>query len=145
MTLRNPNRTRILATLGPATDSLAAVHDLLRAGADAFRINMSHGAAAGRARLIGFVQQARMELDLPVSIVADLRGPRLRLASVPEGSRRLKRGESVTVVAGARAGAGELAIDYPRLVQDLAPKKRILLRDGRAELVVKSISGRRIL
>ncbi len=132
---RRRTRTHILATIGPATATRARVRDLIKAGADAFRLNMSHGDPTRMRRWASLVRSVRKELRRPVSLLVDLRGPRIRLGSLPE-PRLLKRGARISVVAAARARGADLPVDYRRLLRDVAPGQRILLRDGRVELKV---------
>ncbi|MDA1260718.1 MAG: pyruvate kinase, partial [Planctomycetota bacterium] len=132
---RRRARTKILATLGPASASRARIEDLVRAGADAFRLNMSHGDDETRKKWAGLVRSVRRELKRPISLVVDLRGPRIRLGELPE-DRLLRQGEKLLLVSGRRATGGDLAVDYRRLGNDLQPGHRVLIRDGRVELRV---------
>jgi len=141
---RRRDRTKILATLGPATCSLARVRDLIKAGADALRLNMSHGDSASIKRWAGLVRKVRREMDRPVSLLVDLRGPRIRLGTMA-GPRLLKRGETVGVVSHTHATGDDLPIDYLRLLGDVGPGQRILVRDGRVELKVLRRTGNRLL
>lgn len=129
-------RTRILATLGPACSTLAQIRLAVQAGANAFRLNMSHGDEPTRTRWIRHIKRVRRELNRPVAILIDLRGPRIRLGKI-EGKRELVPGQEIEVRAAAKEGRGTyLPIDYRRLLQDVEVGNRILIRDGRMELVV---------
>jgi len=141
---RRRARTRILVTLGPATGSRARIRELVKAGADAFRLNMSHGDLALQRKWARLVQSARREFQRPVSLMVDLRGPRIRLGSLPE-PRLLRRGEPIVVVAGRRARGAELPVDYSRLLRDVQAGHRILVRDGRVELKVLRRQGAKLL
>ena len=140
---RNAARTKVIATLGPACGSEARIREMIRAGADAFRLNMSHGDDATRRLWAQRVHRARQRLRRPIALIVDLRGPRLRLGAMGE-PRRLRRGEELWLTGRARARSGELAVDYRRLGSDVEPGHRILLRDGRAELVVVEVDGQRV-
>jgi len=142
---RNQTRTKIVATLGPASATEARIRDMVRSGVDAFRLNMSHGSNEERRRWIRILYRLRRELERPVAVFADLRGPRLRLGRFP-GPRRLKRGQILELRPVAEAAAAEpwLPVDYDGLGRDLEPGHRILLRDGRLELVVEEAGRRRI-
>lgn len=133
---RRPSRARILATLGPASASRSRIEELVRAGADAFRINMSHGDHATLRRWVAAVRQVRKRLQRPVALVVDLRGPRIRLGELAEGERVLRAGDRVHLMAGRKASGGALPVQYPRLLLDLQPEQRVLIRDGRVELQV---------
>jgi pyruvate kinase len=141
---RHLARTKILATLGPASGSLTRIRELVRAGADGFRLNLSHGDRETRTRWVRMNQAVRKELDRPVTILADLRGPRLRLGRLAAPCR-LKRGEEVRLRAGRTAPEGVLPVDYRGLLRDLEVGHRVLLRDGRVELVVREQDGRELV
>lgn len=135
-------RTKILATLGPASAREDRMKRMVLAGVDAFRLNMSHGDNETRAKWVRMVKKVRKQLQRPIAILVDLRGPRIRLGDV-DGERKLKVGEKIQVVNSRKAPrSGALAIDYPKLLADIEVGHRILIRDGRAELVVKSIEGK---
>lgn len=140
---RRRARTRILATLGPATATRARVRELVKSGADAFRINMSHGDPARLRRWAALVRSVRKEMARPVSLLMDLRGPRIRLGTLPE-PRLLKRGARITVAPAGRARGADLPVDYRRLLHDVEPGQRILLRDGRVELRVERRAAGRL-
>lgn len=141
---RRRDRTKILATLGPATGTRARIRELVKAGVDAVRLNMSHGDAASIRRWAGLVRGVRRELDRPISLLVDLRGPRIRLGTMSE-PRLLKRGDTIGVVAHTHAKDGDLPIDYLRLLGDVGPGQRILVRDGRVELKVLRRVGVRLI
>jgi len=137
-----PNRTRILATLGPACSTLAQIRSAVQAGATAFRLNMSHGDEQTRERWIRHIKKVRKELARPVSILVDLRGPRIRLGRFA-GERHLKAGQEILVKAASQATTDSfLPIDYRRLLKDLKLGQRILIRDGRIELRVLELDGK---
>lgn len=117
---------------------------MVRAGVNGFRLNMSHGDAETRAKWVRRVKKIRKELDRPVSILVDLRGPRIRLGRLDE-PRELNRGEEIVVHAGkVDKKNGSLPIDYRNLKRDLSVGDRILIRDGRVELKVTALAGRAI-
>ena len=117
---------------------------MVRAGVNGFRLNMSHGDAETRAKWVRRVKKARKELDRPVSILVDLRGPRIRLGDL-KAERELKKGEKVIVMASKVDKAdGTLPVDYRNLKRDLSVGDRILIRDGRVELKVQSLDGKGI-
>src|SRR5690606_14041072 len=85
-------KVRILATLGPASGSPEMIEMLFRAGADAFRINMSHGAQAGHAETVAHIRALEKQFGRPTTILADLQGPKLRVGAFAEGSATLVTG-----------------------------------------------------
>jgi len=115
---------------------------MVRAGVDAFRVNLSHGEREERTRLVEIVHEVREELHRPVAVIADLRGPRLRLGSF-EGPLELKRGERFNFrVAKSTKDPQVLPVDYSKFLHDVRKGHRVLLRDGRAELEVLGIEGK---
>jgi len=137
-------RTKILATLGPASAREDRIRRMIQAGVDGFRLNMSHGDPVTRAKWVRIVKKVRDELARPIALFVDLRGPRIRLGDI-EGERKLKVGEKVVVVAAKKEPrSGALPIDYRGLLKDVKVGQRILLRDGRAELKVLAIKGKEI-
>src|SRR5919202_6736282 len=101
-------RTRIVATLGPATDGEGVLRDLIAAGADVARLNASHGTQADLKRRIDAVRRVSQELAKPVAILLDLQGPKVRVGDVPPPGLHLARGGEVVLtnrLAAAPAGA----------------------------------------
>ena len=88
-------KVRILATLGPASDTPAMIRRLAEAGADAFRINMSHGTHADHAKRIAAIRALEAELDRPTTILADLQGPKLRVGRFAGDKAELKTGQAL--------------------------------------------------
>jgi pyruvate kinase len=94
---RMKRRTKIVATLGPATDDQDELERLIRAGCDVVRINFSHGDARTHARRIKMVRAVARELDTDVAVLADLSGPKIRIDRFREGRVELARGQSFTL------------------------------------------------
>lgn len=135
-------RTRILATLGPSSDSLPKLHGLLRAGADAFRVNFSHGT---RSEQIGLIQRARTaarRVGREVAIVADLQGPKLRVGQIRGDSMLVHEGRSLTLDPAQTPGAVDrVPISIPDLQSSARPGDPVLLGDGNVELRVEAVSS----
>jgi|MDSW01.1.fsa_nt_gb pyruvate kinase len=132
-------RTKILATLGPSSGSYAKVKKMIQAGVNAFRLNMSHGDEATRLKYIGYVKRARKELKRSVSILADLRGPRIRLGAF-DNVKELKKGETVVLKSVKRnSQKGVLPVDYPSFALDVKKEQRVLIKDGRIALLVDQV------
>ncbi len=116
----------------------------MRAGVNGFRLNMSHGDEATRSKWVRCVQRLRKELHRPVSILVDLRGPRIRLGFLAE-PLQLRRGQEISVVVGKSAKSPQvLPIDYRKLPRDVKKGHRILIRDGRVELRVLAVEGKHL-
>jgi len=135
-------RTKIVATLGPASSSPAQIARLIRAGVNVFRLNMSHGDHAGHAAAYAAVRAAATRLDRPVAVLADLCGPKIRVGRFPDGRIHLVAGEQVTVTTRqVMGGPGLIPSQYRSLARDASPGQRLLLADGALELCVEKIEG----
>jgi len=136
-------RTRIIATLGPATSSRRAIEQLLRAGVNVIRLNFSHGSHAEHRKVFNRVRQVAKKLDIHVAILVDLCGPKIRVGKFVGGSITLKPKQIVTVTTRDCIGEGSLiASRYLQLHRDITPGARILLDDGNLELKALSVEGR---
>jgi pyruvate kinase len=131
-------RTKIIATLGPASSSRERIETLVRAGIDCARLNFSHGTHDQHAEAVRLIREVQEEVGRPVAIMADLQGPKLRLGDLPEPVV-LERGEHVVVVAGDAATDGELPISPAVIAEVLQPGHEILIDDGLVRLHVESV------
>ena len=138
-------RTRVVATLGPASSTASVIEQLIEAGVDVFRLNMSHGDQAGHARTYRTVRDAAERVGKPVGILADLCGPKIRTGTFAGGSIDLVAGASVTVTTREVSGApGLIPSQYADLANDVREGDRILLDDGNLELRVDGVDGTEI-
>ena len=129
--------TKIVATLGPASDSPVRIRELIRTGVDVFRINFSHGTSEGRARQLAAIREAEAELGIPVAVMADLCGPKIRVRPLVGGRVELRTGSTVTLRRGDALGtAGILTTTLDELVDALRPGDPVLLDDGKLRLEV---------
>ncbi len=137
-------RTKIVATLGPASERPGQVSGLITAGVNVFRLNFSHGTHRWQKETIGTIRRQGAALDAPVAIMQDLQGPRLRTGRLKGGeSVELRHDARLSITPGDFAGTAErIATDYKSLHCDTNPGSRILLSDGLIELEVIGISGR---
>jgi pyruvate kinase len=135
-------RTKIVATLGPASNSEEVIGRLIEAGVDVFRLNMSHGRQEDHRLACERVRAAAARLDRPVAVLADLCGPKLRVGQLGEGGIRIESGSRVVVTTRPVVGQpGLIPSDYAELAQDVHPGDRILLDDGLLELRVEGVEG----
>ena len=112
-------KVKILATLGPASSKAEMIRKLMLAGADAFRINMSHGDQKSKAKLVEAIRALEMELRRPTTIVFDLQGPKLRVGSFEGGSAQLEKGSKVVLDQENVPGdAKRLELPHPELFAD---------------------------
>jgi pyruvate kinase len=132
-------RTKIVATLGPASSSLESVQALAEAGADAFRLNFSHGDRAEHERLAGFVREVQAEIGRPLALIGDLQGPKIRLGEISP-PRTLEVGEQVVLAAEGQASGAELPLAPAVALSALAADHAVLIDDGTVRLRVETVS-----
>ncbi len=145
---KNLRHTKIVATLGPATDDPQVMLDLLSAGVNVVRINFSHGTHEEQGRRIDLVRDCAEKLGLIVGVLADLQGPKIRVASFAEGKITLKEGDEFILDAGLAENDGNQAtvgIDYKDLPKDVENDDILLLDDGRIKLSVTKIKGKKVI
>ncbi|HSM11877.1 MAG TPA: pyruvate kinase [Lysobacter sp.] len=141
-------RTKILATLGPATDAPGVLDALLTAGVDVVRLNFSHGDPASQIARANAVREAGRRLGCEIGILADLPGPKIRIERFAEGKVMLTAGERFDLVASADAPPGnerEVGLSYLGLPGDVRPGDVLLLDDGMLQLRVDKVEGERII
>ena len=135
-------RTKIVATLGPASDTSEKIDRLVAAGVDMFRLNMSHGSHEQHAANLARVRQAANDAKRPIAVLADLCGPKIRVGKFPDGGIDLVPGAEVVVTTRRVAGEpGLIPSQYTALAEDVHPGARVLLADGVMELRVESVTG----
>jgi pyruvate kinase len=137
-------RTRILATLGPATDPPGMLDALLRAGVDVVRLNFSHGDPSAQVARAQAVREAAERVGAEVGILADLPGPKLRIERFAAGKVQLRAGERFDLVASADAPPGDerqVGISYLGLPRDVREGDTLLLDDGMVQLRVERVEG----
>lgn len=140
-------RTKIVATLGPATNSQAAIEKLINAGASVFRFNFSHGTADDHKQRAEMVRAAAAVCKAHVAILGDLQGPKIRVSTFKNSSVVLEEGQAFVLDAELAKGLGDetqVGIDYKELPGDVQPGDVLLLDDGRIQLIVDHVNGARI-
>jgi len=138
-------KVRILATLGPASDSPEVIRALFVAGADAFRINMSHGAHEDHAARIATIRALEKEFGRPTTILGDLQGPKLRVGTFKSGLAVLETGAPFVLDRDEKPGdAKRVNLPHPEIYEALVPETRLLLDDGKMVLRVKKVQDGRI-
>ena len=136
------SRTKLIFTLGPATDRPKVLAGLIQAGMNCARLNFAHGTPADHARRVRALRAEAKRQGATVSILVDLAGPKLRVGCFPGGEVRLLAHSRVRLTPRAVAGSREvIPVSYPRLAYDVRPGERILLDDGLLELVVERSQG----
>ncbi|MDQ6876101.1 MAG: pyruvate kinase [Candidatus Dormibacteraeota bacterium] len=131
-------RTRIVCTIGPSSASPAVLRNLVKAGMDVARLNFSHGDRATHRQAAIDVRAAAQDADRPVALLGDLQGPKIRTGTLDAAFQRLVRGRRVFLVGAPREAENEIEVSHPELVDALRNGDRVLLDDGRIELVVRN-------
>ena len=130
-------KIKILATLGPASRSPEMIARLLEAGADAFRVNMSHGDQATHAETIAAIRAAEKEFGRPIAILADLQGPKLRVGTFKDGKAVIRHSGHFTLDNNPEPGdENRVCLPHPELFGILRPGQRLLIDDGKLRLKV---------
>src|SRR3954468_860457 len=138
-------KVRILATLGPASDSPAMIRRLVEAGADAFRLNMSHGTHADHEKRIAAIRALEAELERPTTIVADLQGPKLRVGKFQGDKAELKNGQAYVFDRDETPGdATRATLPHKEIFDAAEAGMRLLVDDGKLVFRVKKVSAGRI-
>ncbi len=130
--------TKILVTLGPSSSAPEMVRALMRAGADGFRLNMSHLRADELADCVRTIREAEADVGKPVAVVVDLGGPKIRVGKLP--GKQLELIEGQELVLGA-----DIPVSHPAILDDIRVGQRVLMDDGKLEVEVTEASGGRVV
>lgn len=136
-------KTKIVATLGPASHSREMITKLIQSGVNVVRLNFSHGSADEHIACAHLVRNIAAELDVSVGVLVDLQGPKIRISCFKEGSIQLNTGDIFTLDGQLDPQAGvqdRVGLGYPQLIQDLIPGNTLLLDDGRVQLLVTEVN-----
>ena len=132
-------RTKIVATIGPATEDPVTLRALIEAGATTLRLNFSHGDQENHQKNIKLIRQISFELNQPVGILQDLQGPKIRLGKFKEGPIHLNKGDRFILTSRIIPGTqSESSVTYEPLVEEVPEGATILLDDGKVEMKVVS-------
>jgi len=138
--LEQLKRTKIIATVGPATNSYKAIYDLIHAGANGLRLNFSHGTHEERTEQIAWIRKASKELHKPVAIIQDLQGPKIRLGDF-EGIINVRTGQQLQFAYKSDfEKTGVIPLQYD-LAKKMKRGERLFLYDGKVQTVVTAITG----
>jgi pyruvate kinase len=144
--MRRLRRTKIVATLGPASSDRTVIGELFRAGADVFRINMSHTSHERMRELVTAIRAVEDEHGRPIGILVDLQGPKLRVGKFAEGSTLLIKGQAFTLDADQNPGNAErVQLPHPEIFGAIEPGHALLLDDGKIRLVATEVGNKRIV
>ena len=129
------NKTKIIATMGPASSSVPMLKKLIKAGLDVCRINFSHGDWDTHLQVVKNIRQVNAELGTNVGILGDLQGPKLRIGKVENNQMLLETGATMTLTTKATVSSGNtIYVKYSTLARDVKVGERVLLDDGKLEL-----------
>jgi pyruvate kinase len=144
--MRRLRRTKIVATLGPASSSPEMIGKLFNAGADVFRINMSHTAPDRMREIVAMIRGVERDNDRPIGILVDLQGPKLRLGTFKGGSALVKNGDSFVLDSDATEGDATRAfLPHPEIFAGVEPGHTILIDDGKVRLTVTAAQPKRMV
>lgn len=137
------HRTKIVATIGPASDSPEMIRQMMLAGMNVARLNFSHGNYEDHAERIKRLRSVSEELDLPLMLLQDLQGPKIRVGELPDEGMRLNEGDSLTLlpIADHTGQPNTVSIDYDYVAEEAEPGTQVLLDDGLLELRVEKVDG----
>lgn len=134
-------RTKIICTLGPATDNPEIIRDMIRSGMNVARLNFSHGSHEEQKKRIDMVRQVRDEMGAPIGILLDTKGPEIRIKTFAEGKIELEEGQLFTLTTREVEGTQEIvSITYSGLPSDVEIGTRILIDDGLIEMIVEQLT-----
>lgn len=136
------HKTKIVATVGPACDTYEKLLDLVKAGVNVFRLNFSHGSHENKAEIISHIRKINKTEPYNISILGDLQGPKLRVGDIENGSIKIEPGDTLTFTSKQKVvGTKDLIyISYPDLHRDVKVGEKIMIDDGKLEVVVTEIT-----
>lgn len=145
MEKNNYNKTKIVATVGPASNTKEMLLALAREGVDIFRLNFSHGSHDDHQKVVNFVREINKEYGYQIALLQDLQGPKIRVNEVEDGTL-IARGQEITITTQQLKGNAKIvSTSYEGLPKDVKPGDMILIDDGKIELKVKEVKGVEII
>jgi pyruvate kinase len=143
--MRRLRRAKIVATLGPASSSAEMIGKLFRAGADVFRINMSHTSHERMRELVAMIRSVEEDTGRPIGILVDLQGPKLRLGTITGGSVLVKNGDTFTLDSDSTIGdANRVYLPHPEIFAGVQNGHTLLIDDGKVRLIVTDAQPQKI-
>ncbi|MGV3652047.1 MAG: pyruvate kinase, partial [Devosia sp.] len=140
--MKRSRRMKIVATLGPASQDEKTIEDLARAGADVFRINMSHASHELLAQTVNRIRAVETRLGHPLGVLVDLQGPKLRIGRFAEGSIQLAAGARFTLDSSDAPGTiDRVYMPHPEIIESVGVGDRLLLDDGKLQLRTVKVGG----
>ncbi|HEY0419922.1 MAG TPA: pyruvate kinase, partial [Acetobacteraceae bacterium] len=143
--IRRRRRTKIIATLGPASSTPEVLARLFQGGADVFRLNFSHGTHDDHAARIAMIRDLETRFDRPIGILADVQGPKLRVGRFQAGRVQLTTGQSLQLDLNATPGdVRRVNLPHPEIIAAASIGTHLLLDDGKLRLRVTRVLGDRL-
>ncbi len=144
--MRRQRRTKVIATLGPASGDRAGIARLFQAGADVFRINMSHTNHERMRELVASIRAVEAEYNRPIGILVDLQGPKLRLGTFKDGTAEIDKGQDFILDADPTPGdAKRVQLPHPEIFAAIKPGDSLLIDDGKLRLIATEVEDGRIV
>lgn len=144
--MRRSRKVKILATLGPVSSDETMIRKLFEAGADVFRINMSHTDHEMMRAMVARIRAVEADIGRPIGILADLQGPKLRVGKFADGKVALTVGQVFTLDSDPSPGnAQRVQLPHPEILKSVKPGERLLIDDGRLELKAVAVDGKSIV
>ncbi|HEY6901085.1 MAG TPA: pyruvate kinase [Puia sp.] len=136
------HKTKIVATVGPACETYDKLLELVKAGVNVFRLNFSHGSHEDKARIINYIRKINKEEPYNISILGDLQGPKLRVGEIKDGSLLIEPGDTLVFQSRQKVVGTKdsIYISYPDLHNDVKPGEKIMIDDGKLEVIVDEIT-----
>jgi pyruvate kinase len=141
------HRTKIVATIGPASSSRDTLIEMVKAGMNVARLNFSHGTYDDHSRMIQLLRSVSSDLNTPITLLQDLQGPKIRVGQLANGAIELIEGETLALVPDDEATHHPacVGIDYPYLAEEAEPGMQVLLDDGMLELKIETIESPKVI
>src|SRR5581483_2711500 len=144
--MRRLRRVKILATLGPASSDVGTIRKLFEAGADVFRINMSHTSHDKMRELVGTIRNVETSYGRPIGILVDLQGPKLRVGTFADGGVQLNNGDSFSLDSDPAPGTQtRVQLPHPEILAALRPGHALLVDDGKVRLIAEETLPERVI
>jgi len=134
-------RTKIVCTIGPASNKEQILKRMIKAGMNVARLNFSHGKYPDHKKVINLIRKVSQQLDQPITILQDLQGPRIRLGVLPEEGIKLKTGQKIILTTNPKAKLPKVSVTYNKMHLDVKKGQKLLLVDGLITLVIEKVSG----
>ncbi len=139
------SKTKIVATVGPASESKEMLRELISSGVNVFRLNFSHGEHENKARIIERIREVNKEMGTYVSILQDLQGPKIRIGEIEGGEVAISPGHQIVITTEEVLGnASKVSTTYKNLAKDVNVGDMVLVDDGNIELEIKEIKGEEV-